>query len=55
MEYEFTIRVRINGDVTEYEARDFIGFECGAICVIGNDNPLMDEDNNAEISSIDIF
>ena len=55
MEYIFTIVVKTDANVTKDEVKDFISFECGASCQISNDNPFIDEDNEAEITRIDLY
>jgi hypothetical protein len=51
--FEFNVKVEISGEATEQEVRDFIQFELGTGS-ISNDNPLIDEDSDAEITFVEV-
>lgn len=53
--YEFTIKVRVSGNATEQEVRDYMSLECGASCQISKGNPFLDEDSDANIEDVDLF
>jgi hypothetical protein len=54
MEYTFTVTVKVEGEATYQEVKDFIEFEIGACYSISHDNPFIDEDKGAELADVDV-
>lgn len=52
--HEFKLKVQANGNYWEEDLKDYIAFEVGAVGSIDPNNPFVDEDQDAEIVSIDI-
>jgi hypothetical protein len=55
MEYTFTVTIKVEGEATYQEVKDFIEFELGACCSISQDNPFLDEEKGAELSDVDVY
>jgi len=51
--YEFIVKVEVSGEITQDEVKDFIQFELGTGS-ISNDNPLINEEMDTEITNVDI-
>lgn len=54
MTHEFTIRVEVKGNVTEGEVLAWLSFQCEATSSLSINNPLVDEDSDAEIVNVEI-